>query len=106
MPEAPRWRWRRGEAEPLQQLPHPPRPRHGLGLLEDLDLRQGDAPDDQSPLPDLLVQLLHDLVGAGRLFPGQLTNLRRNITRHVSRLQHRTSYMFLGQQSDEDSFAQ
>ena len=69
----------RGQAQTLQQLPHPARPGHGLGLLQDLDLGQGDAPDDQSPLPDLLVELLHDLVGTGGLLPGQLTNLNRDL---------------------------
>ena len=36
--------WGRSQTETLQEFPHPTSAGHSLGLLQDLDLRQGDTP--------------------------------------------------------------
>ena len=57
-------------------------------MLENLDVGERHTSDDQPPLPHLLVQLLHDLVGTVRLLSSQLADLNNHV-------QNMKSFLFL-----------
>ena len=48
-------------------------------MLENLDVGERHTSDDQPPLPHLLVQLLHDLVGTVSLLSSKLADLNKHV---------------------------